>query len=125
MLLRTRRLEMRHPSIWICAFLLVAGSGYSQSAQSKSEQDKTTTNDKTKTDDKTTDRAQLVTSVEILKIDAKKKTLQVRQIVEPNTSQSGQDTPRRRNGGGGGGGNPGGGYPGGGYPGGGRRRGGG
>src|SRR5437870_12707676 len=86
-------------------------------AQSKSEQDKSTS------------KAQIVGTAEIVKIDAKKKTIQVRNVAEGNPTTSG---PERRSGGGGsggggrrrggypGGGYPGGRYPGGGYPGGGR-----
>ena len=79
-------------------------------AQSKSGQDKSSS------------RAQLIGTGEIVKIDAKKKTLQVRNVAEGSSTTS---TPQRR-GGGGGGGYPrgggrrrgGGGYPGGGggYP---------
>jgi hypothetical protein len=69
-----------------------------------------------KTDqDKKADQAQIVSTAEIVKIDAKKKSLQVRDLAEPVvTNPSGAGS--RRGGGGGGGG-----YPGGG----GRRRGGG
>jgi hypothetical protein len=84
-------------------------------AQSKSDQDKNS------------DKAQIVGTAEITKIDAKKKTLQVRNVAEStNTSPTEPGTARRSGGGypGGGGGYPGGGYPGGrrrpgGYPGGG------
>lgn len=110
-------------------------------AQSTTSQDKATTDDSKKDDTKKTDkpatsRAQIVGTAEISKIDAKKKVLEVRQVVEANNNSSNsndQDGPtvNRRNPGGypgGGGGYPGGGYPGGGYPGGGypggRRRGG-
>src|SRR6516225_1751662 len=103
----------------ICGLLLVA---LPCTAQSKNDQDKS--------QDKSTDKAQIVGTAEITKVDAKKKTLQVRNTVEgtndtasPNRTGAG----RRGGGGGGGGGYPGGGgrYPGGGYPGGGRRPGGG
>ena len=77
----------------------------SVNAQSKSGQDNRTS------------KAQIVGTAEIVKIDAKKKTLQVRNVAEGNPT-----TPRadRRSGGGypGGGGRRRGGYPGGGYPGG-------
>jgi hypothetical protein len=71
--------------------------------------------------DKNADRAQVVGNAEIVKIDAKKKTLQVTELVQPATpSRSGQNgTGGRRSGGGGGGrrggggGGGGGGYPGG------------
>jgi hypothetical protein len=96
----------------VCALLFVA---LPSSAQSKSDQDKNS------------DKAQIVSTAEITKIDAKKKTLQVRNVAESsNTSPTNPDTTRRSGGGypGGGGGYPGGGYPGsrrrpGGYPGGG------
>jgi hypothetical protein len=92
-------------------------------AQSKNDEDK----DKTKD----TDRAQLVTTGEITKLDAKKKILQVKELVQPATNaRRGNDGERRRTGGtggtGGGGrrrnggiGFPGGGTGGGRYPGGG------
>ena len=75
-----------------------------------------------------TDKAdpRVISAAEILKVDAKKKTLQVRQLLDANTSSPAGDGTRRGGGGGGrrggGGGGGGGGYPGGG---GGRRRGGG
>src|SRR6266702_3773218 len=75
----------------------------SVTAQSKSGQDNRTS------------KAQIVGTAEIVKIDAKKKTLQVRNVAEGNPT-----TPRpERRGGGRRGGYPGGGYPGGRYPGGG------
>src|SRR5437773_11138320 len=61
-----------------------------------------------------TSKAQIVGTAEIVKIDAKKKTLQVRNVAEGNPT-----TPRpERSGGSGGGGRRRGGYPGGGYAGG-------
>ena len=76
----------------------------SVTAQSKSGQDNRTS------------KAQIVGTAEIVKIDAKKKTLQVRNVAEGNPT-----TPRpERRGGGSGGGRRRGSYPGGGYPGGGR-----
>src|SRR5262245_5859744 len=75
------------------------------SPQSKSEQDKTT------------DRAQVVSTAEITKIDAKKQTVKVKEVVQPTSTgrrtgagRSGGGAGRRRGGGGGGGG----GFPGGG-----------
>ena len=102
----------------IFGFLLFAIPGV---AQSKNDQDK-------KPDKTTTSKAQIVGTAEITKIDAKKKVIEVRNVVESSNSSPTNDdstgprtTPRQR----GGGGYPGGGYPGGGYPdGGGRRRGG-
>jgi hypothetical protein len=91
----------------ICGFLFITVPALAQSnSQSKTDQDKKT------------DKAQLVSTGEITKIDAKKKVIQVRNVAESNSSST--DSSNRRSGGGGGGG----GYPGGGYPGGGRRRGG-
>ena len=85
--------------------------GQSQDAQDKSQD---------KTQDKTADRVQIVSTAEIIKIDAKKKSLQVRELAQAS------DNDRRAGRRGGGSGYPGGGggYPGGGggYPGGGRRR---
>jgi hypothetical protein len=115
---------MRQALAMICGFLFIATPSV---AQSKSDQDKTTDQSK-KTDKASTSRAQIVGTAEITKIDAKKKTLQVRSVVESNNNSTTTDDstgPRtNRRGGGGypGGGYPGGGYPGGGYPGGGRRR---
>jgi len=126
---------MRQALAIICGLLFVAVPGV---AQSKSDQDTTTTDQakttpKVQTDKTQASKAQIVGTAEITKIDAKKKTLQVRQVVESNNSATTDSTgpsTNRRTGGGGypGGGYPGGGYPGGGYPGGGypggRRRGG-
>jgi len=59
--------------------------------------------------------AQIVSNAEIVKVDAKKKTLQVKELVQPRAS--GGQTQRRQSGGGGGGGSRrrgGGGFPGGG-----------
>ncbi len=75
----------------------------SVTAQSKSGQDNRTS------------KAQIVGTAEIVKIDAKKKTLQVRNVAEGNPTTP---RPERRGGGSGGGGRRRGGYPGGGYPGG-------
>src|SRR5438105_14762928 len=103
---------MRQCLAAFCGFLLVAVPA---GAQSKTDQDKTT------------DHAQVVSTAEIVKIDAKKKSLQVREVVQ--ATATGQPTRGGQGGGGsprvgGGGGRarrPGGGYPGGGgrYPGGG------
>ena len=65
--------------------------------------------------DKSTSKAQIVGTAEIVKIDVKKKTLQVRNAAEGNPTTP---RPERRGGGSGGGGRRRGGYPGGGYPGG-------
>src|SRR5205809_519947 len=75
----------------------------SVTAQSKSGQDKSTS------------KAQIVGTAEIVKIDAKKKTIQVRNVAEGNPTTP---RPERRGGASGGGGRRRGGYPGGGYPGG-------
>lgn len=85
-------------SLSLCTAVFVA-------AQSKSGQDKSTS------------KAQIVGTAEIVKIDAKKKTIQVRNVAEGNPTSP---SPERRSGGGypGGGGRRRGGYPGGGYPGG-------
>ena len=99
----------------ICGLLFVALPSI---AQSKSDQDKKA------------DKAQIVGTAEITKIDAKKKILQVRSVAEASSTTPSDQGPRRNGGGGypGGGypggrrrpgGYPGGGYPGGGYPGGG------
>jgi hypothetical protein len=107
---------MKHPLAVICGFLFITVPAFGQSnAQSKTDQDKKT------------DKAQLVSTGEITKIDAKKKVIQVRNVAESNSSSTDRSTSRRGPGGGGrrrGGGYPGGGrYPGGGgggrYPGGG------
>src|SRR5436309_8522981 len=74
-----------------CAFLLLV---LSAAAQSKSSQG----------------NAQIVSTAEIVKIDAKKKSLQVKELVGPNTAPGrDQGTGRRSGGAGGGGGRPGGG----------------
>src|ERR1051326_3804165 len=116
---------MRQALAIVFGSLLIAIPGF---AQSKTDQDKTTTDQNKKTDKTATNRAQIVGTAEITKIDEKKKVLQVRNVVESNNQSTSDDsntpTVNRRRGGGGypGGGYPGGGYPGGGYPGGGRRR---
>jgi hypothetical protein len=98
---------MKQPLAILCGFLFVTVPTF---AQSKTDQEKKT------------DKAQIVSTAEITKIDAKKKVIQVRNVVESNSSSTDRST-TRRGGGGGGGGYPGGGggYPGGGggYPGGG------
>jgi hypothetical protein len=116
----------------ICVFLLFA---IPVSARSQSTQDKQNTQDKKDQDKTVPDKAQIVGTAEITKIDAKKQVLQVKNL-EPasNTSSAGNNSGNsggRRPGGGGGGGGVGfpggggggrrrpGGYPGGGYPGGG------
>ena len=117
---------MRQALAIICGVLFIALPSVAQ--------DKTT-DDSKKTDKPAASKAQVVGTAEITKIDAKKKVLEVRQVVEANnnstnTNDQNGPTVNRRNPGGNpgggypGGGYPGGGYPGGGYPGGGRRRGG-
>jgi len=104
---------MRHYLASLFALLLIAATAAAQSQQSAEDKDK----------GKDTDRAQLVTTGEITKIDVKKKTLQVKELAQPtdNGRQDG-DSQRRRNGGYGGGRrrNGGVGFPGGGGGGGGR-----
>jgi hypothetical protein len=105
---------MRQGLSLLFAFLFVVATA---AAQSKSDQDK-------KDEGKDTDRAQLVTTGEIIKLDAKKKTLQVKELVQPTANGRDGASQRRRNGGYGGGRrrNGGVGFPGGGsgrYPGGG------
>ncbi len=97
---------MRRALAIICGLLFFTLTSV---AQSKSDQDKTT-------DKAPTSKAQIVGTAEITKIDAKKRILQVRSVVESNSSTSSTSNPdiNRRNGGGG---YPGGGYPGWGYPG--------
>jgi hypothetical protein len=97
---------MKRPFIATCAFLMLA---VPTSARSQNLQDKTST-----------DKAQIVGTAEITKVDAKKQMLTVRNIQSASTGNAngGYGSNRRQGGGGGGGG--GGGYPGGG----GRRRGG-
>jgi len=119
----------------ICAFLLFA---IPVCARSQTTNDKQNTQDKKDQDKTVPDKAQIVGTAEITKIDAKKQVLQVKNV-EPasNTSSTGNNNGgyggRRTGGGGGGVGFPGGGvgfpgggggrrrggYPGGGYPGGG------
>ena len=75
----------------ICGLLFIVLPG---AAQSKNSQDKTT-------DKAQTDKAQIVATAEVTKIDAKKKTIQVRNLVDsPSTSSTDRST--RRPGGGGG-----------------------
>ena len=103
----------------ICAFLLLA---IPVAARSQSTQDKQNTQDKKDQDKTVPDKAQIVGTAEITKIDAKKQVLQVKNL-EPgsNASSTGNNNGGyggRRQGGGGG-------YPGGGgvgFPGGGGRR---
>ena len=76
---------MKVSSALICGFLFTAFPAF---GQSKDAQEKTTT---------TTGHAQIVSTAEIVKIDAKKKSLQVRELAQP-TNNTG-----RRNGQGGGG----------------------
>ncbi len=105
---------MRKSFAFLFACLFIAATA---AAQSNSDQDK----DK----GKDTDRAELVTTAEITKVDAKKKTLEVRELVQPTANdRSDGGSQGRRNGGYGGGRrrNGGVGFPGGGggrYPGGG------
>src|SRR5215831_21415382 len=116
----------------ICAFLLLA---IPVGARSQTTNDKQNTQDKKDQDKTVPDKAQIVGTAEITKIDAKKQVLQVKNL-EPasNASSTGNNNGgyggRRQGGGGGypggggvgfpgGGGRRRGGYPGGGYPGGG------
>jgi hypothetical protein len=106
---------MRQSLAFLFAFLIIAATS---AAQSNSDQDK----DK----GKDTDRAELVTTAEITKVDAKKRTLQVKELVQPTANDQRNGGSGRRNGGYGGGrrrnggiGFPGGGGGGGRYPGGG------
>jgi hypothetical protein len=106
-------LDMRQSLAYLFAFLIIAATS---AAQSNTDQDK----DK----GKDTDRAELVTTAEITKVDAKKRTLQVKELVQPTANdQRDGGSHGRRNGGNGGGRrrNGGIGFPGGGgrYPGGG------
>jgi len=108
---------MRKSFTFLFAFVFIAATA---AAQSNSDQDK----DK----GKDTDRAELVTTAEITKVDAKKKTLQVKELVQPTANERSDGSPSgRRNGGYGGGRrrNGGIGFPGGGGGGGGRYPGGG
>lgn len=113
---------MNHRFTAIFAFLLIAAmaSAKPQNATQDKSSDKSTT-DKPQT----TDKAQIVSTAEILKVDAKKQTLQVKNLANPSTTNpnnraaSGNPGGGRRPGGGGGSGG-GVGFPGGG--GGGRRR---
>jgi hypothetical protein len=106
---------MNHRFTAICALLLFSGA--------VSARPQNATQDKS-SDKSQTDKAQIVSTAEILKVDAKKQTLQVKNLSNPNTtnpndrSASGYPGGGRRPGGGGGGGG-GVGFPGGG---GGRRR---
>src|SRR4051794_10044531 len=92
----------------ICAFLLIS---FPAGAQSQNSQDKKS------------DHVQIIGNGEIIKVDAKKRILVVREIADSKVTSSGGEGSDRRNDGGirTGGGQPrnGGGYPGGGYPGGG------
>jgi hypothetical protein len=107
-------LDMRQSLAFLFALLIIAATS---AAQSNGDQDK----DK----GKDTDRAELVTTAEITKVDAKKRTLQVKELVQPTANdQRDGGSHGRRNGGYGGGRrrNGGIGFPGGGggrYPGGG------
>jgi len=84
---------MRKSFAFLFACLFIAATA---AAQSNSDQDK----DK----GKDTDRAELVTTAEITKVDAKKKTLQVRELVQPTANdRSDGGSHGRRNGGYGGG----------------------
>src|SRR5215510_14044677 len=84
---------MRKCFAFLFACLFIAATA---AAQSNSDQDK----DK----GKDTDRAELVTTAEITKVDAKKKTLQVRELVQPTANdRSDGGSHGRRNGGYGGG----------------------
>ena len=92
---------MKRWFIATCSFLLFA---IPASARSQNSQDKGT------------DKAQVVGTAEITKVDAKKQMLTVKNIQSASTGNPDGGYNRRQGGGGGGG------YPGGGYPGGGSRR---
>src|SRR5262249_12646833 len=101
---RPRRIDMNKRFTAICAFLLFASPAF---ARSQNSQEKTSTSN--------TDKAQIVGTAEITKVDAKKQVLQVKNL------EAGSNANTVGNGGGA--------YPGGrtrgggaGYPGGGRRR---
>jgi hypothetical protein len=89
---------MKHTLLLICGFLVASAS---MPGQSKADQDKPAS------------QAQIVSAAEIIKVDAKKKTLQVREVAPASTTR-----PRQRGGSGGagrgGGGSRGGGRRGGG-----------
>src|ERR1051326_2725364 len=114
--------NMRLALAIICGVLFIALPSV---AQSKGDQNTTPADQSKKADKPATNKAQIVGTAEITKIDEKKKILQVRSVVESNNNstpdQGPATNPRNRGGGYPGGGYPGGGYPGGGYP---RRRGG-
>jgi hypothetical protein len=119
-LISIQELDMRQGLALLFAFLFIAATA---AAQYKSEQDK-------KDEGKDIDRAQLVTTAEIIKLDAKKRTLQVKELVQPTSNGGRENGSQGRPNGGYGGGRRrnGGGFPGGGggrYPGGGGTRGGG
>jgi hypothetical protein len=111
-------------------FLLFAFAALSAAGQSQDAPDKSADKTADKSADKNADKAQIVATAEILKIDAKKKTLDVRNVVQSSSTGDGASRPsngpstngqpggRRRQGGIGfpGGGGNGGGRP---YPGGG------
>ncbi len=105
---------MNHRFTAACAsVLLIAAAAWAKPQNA--------TQDKSTDKSQTTDKAQIVSTAEILKVDAKKQTLQVKNLANPSTnsndrSASGNPGANRRPGGAGGGGYP---YPGGG---GGRRR---
>ena len=84
---------MRQSLTFLLAFLLIAAVAGAQS-----------TGDHDKDKGKDSDRAELVTTAEITKVDAKKKTLQVKELVQP-TRNGRRDggSQRSRNGGYGGG----------------------
>lgn len=104
---------MRRRLFFLFAFLFIAATASPQSQQKDDDKDKGTD----------TDRAQLVATGEITKIDAKKKTFQVKELAQPaDNRQHDGESQSRRNGGYGGGRrrNGGVGFPGGGGGGGGR-----
>src|SRR5258708_2020930 len=90
----SRRLHMRHALAIICGLLFVTLSGVAQDKTEDKPQDKTS-------DKATTSKAQIVGTAEITKIDAKKRTLQVRSVVDANKSSTPDAGPatNRRNGG--------------------------
>ena len=98
---------MKQTFALICALLFISGPALPQSKNAQ---------------DRKSDSAQIVSTAEIVQIDAKKKSLQVRQLVESSTA-SGRSPGAGPRAGGGGGGRQGGGRRGGGvgFPGGGSR----
>jgi hypothetical protein len=110
-----RRFDMKRMLVILCGLLLAA---LSAAAQSQTSTDKSADKSADKATDKTSDKAQALVTADIMKVDAKKMVLQVRQVVDSGDRPS----PNQNGGNGGAGGRRGGGRrTGGGYPGGGSR----